>query len=106
MFKYVCTVIVIVLLMAAAVVVTVALNVVSNVVVVELLYSLKIILLLGGLSHTLCIWPDPWVKPLSTFPLVSPRFNDVRAYGVVCCCNSWRLCLMCRRVGRSLYSTS
>ena len=60
------------------------------VIVVELLYSLKRILLLGGLNHSPAIWLERgsyFIHFLSS-GLGETMHARIR---VICCCNTWRL---------------
>ena len=65
--------------------------------VVELFYSLKRILLLGGLNHAPAIWLQMYSSLLH---LLSSRLRQMMSAcrGFFCCCNSWRLYLLRRRV--------
>ena len=66
-------------------------------VVFELFYSLKRILLLGGLNHASLIWLQRYSNLLH---LLSSRLRQMMSAcrGSFCCCNSWRLYLLRRRV--------
>ena len=67
------------------------------VVIVELFYSLKRILLLGGLNHASLIWLKRYSNLLR---LLSSRLGETMSARrhFFCCCNPWRLYLMRRRV--------
>ena len=65
--------------------------------VVELFYSLERILLLGGLNHAPAIWLQGYSNLLY---LLSSRLRQMMSAcrRSFCCCNSWRLYFMRRRV--------
>ena len=78
--------------------------VVVVVVVVEIFYSLKRILLLGGLNHAPAIWLQRYSNLLC---LLSSRLRQMMRARIVsfCCCNPWRLYFMRRRVTYAMGSS-
>ena len=70
--------------------------VVVVVVVVELFYSLKRILLLGGLNHAPAIWLQRYSNLLRLLSSRLDTTSSARITSFCCCCNPWRLFYMRR----------